>query len=491
MSRRSLAAWCLLTCAGIGSLAPVGAPARGDDEKSAAALAGRLWALTDLVLEHHVDPPARQAMLLAAAKALYPADADGRPINLGARVSDVATREQFAALLEELQKTSGKSTPDAAAEEKAFNALSVSVPGRVRRISAEELRIREQIEGNRYVGTGIQVRFHPEEKLVQIMLAFPRGPARRGGAKTGDLIVKVDDDDMAGLPLNKVVDRLRGEEGSPVTMWVRQPGETELRPIKMVRSVIPFDSVFGFKRTGEEAWQYRVEPDLPVAYLRLSAFRVSTLHELRKLEGKLREEGCRALVLDLRHNGGGEAHHVAQVADGLLDGGLMWRVRDAQGRVQEQRADRDCLFRDWPLVVLTGSGEYELPGGGNLELTGNALFTMALQDNGRAVVVGAAARYEPYITCLVAGPAGQGKFLLPTGVLERAKPGRPQDRGLLRPDHEVTVKAKQRELVAQWQREQELPEPPPGALAKPPEDPQLAKALEVLRAALAARDKDK
>ncbi|HZU35079.1 MAG TPA: S41 family peptidase [Gemmataceae bacterium] len=490
MSQRSLVAWCLLACAGMASLAFFGASARGDDDKKTTALAGRLWAMTDLVLEQHVDPPARQAMLLVALKALYPAKAEGPPLNLSARVSGVTSREQFAALLEELQKTIGRAALDSAAEDAALNALSVSVPGQARRISPEELRIQEQIAGNRYVGTGIQIRLHPEEKLAQIVLAFPRGPARRGGAKAGDLIVKVDDDDMAGLPLNKVVERLRGEEGTPVTMWVRQPGASELRPIKMIRSVVPFDSVHGFKRTGEESWQYRVDPELPIAYLRVSAFRSSTVHELRKLEGKLQAEGCKALVLDLRNNGGGEISHVAQVADGLLDGGLMWRVRDAKGRVQEQRADRDCLFRDWPMVVLAGGGEYELPGGGHLELVSNGLLASALQDNGRAEVVGKTARYEPYLTSRVPAPNGQGQIVLATGLLERAKPGRPEERGLLRPNHEVSLSAKQREQLARWNHEQEQPEPPPGALAQPPEDPQLAKALELLRAKLAVRDKD-
>src|SRR5262249_55635067 len=126
MSPRSLIAWCLLTCAGMAQLAPDEASARGAGEKEAAALAGRLWAMTDLVLEHHVDPPVRQSMLLAATKALYPADGEGRPLNLSARLSRVTTQEQFASLLDELQKITGRAAPDTAAEDTAFNALSAS-----------------------------------------------------------------------------------------------------------------------------------------------------------------------------------------------------------------------------------------------------------------------------------------------------------------------------------------------------------------------------
>jgi hypothetical protein len=123
-------------------------------------------------------------------------------------------------------------------------------------------------------------------------------------------------------------------------------------------------------------------------------------------------------------------------------------------------------------------------------LVSNALFVTALQDNGRALVVGMTARYEPYITSRVQAPDNLGQVLLATGVMERAKPERPEERGLLRPDHEVSLNAKQRELRARWNHEQEQPEPPAGALAKPPEDPQLAKALGLLREKLAAQDKD-
>jgi hypothetical protein len=119
------------------------------------------------------------------------------------------------------------------------------------------------------------------------------------------------------------------------------------------------------------------------------------------------------------------------------------------------------------------------------------MLLSALQDNGRAVIVGTTARYEPFVSSLVPAPDGQGQVVLRTGALERAKAARPEDRGLLRPDQEVPLEFKLRGPIAQWNREQEHPEPPPGALAKPPEDPQLAKALELLRATLTARDKDK
>src|SRR5262249_6136911 len=151
----------------------------------------------------------------------------------------------------------------------------------------------------------------------------------------------------------KVVAMLRGPEGSSLTIVVRQPGAAETRTLKMTRAVVPLDSLFGFRRAGEEDWNYGVDPEARIAYVWVKAIKASTLHELRQVERRLQADGMRALVLDFRFSRGeGRLHDAGLVADGLLDGGLMWTARDPHYPAKAWRADRDCLFRDWPLVVL-------------------------------------------------------------------------------------------------------------------------------------------
>src|SRR5207302_11171707 len=93
------------------------------------------------------------------------------------------------------------------------------------------------------------------------------------------------------------------------------------------------------------------DPASPIAYIHVSSLRTSTLQELRQLEPKLRSQRFRALVLDLRFSSGdGMVRNAALFADGLLDGGLMWSSRGIDEKARkEYRADRECLFRDWPL----------------------------------------------------------------------------------------------------------------------------------------------
>src|SRR5262249_31851999 len=195
-----------------------------------------------------------------------------------------------------------------------------------------EAKIAGQISGNRYVGIGIQIDLDKEQRLPRIVTPIRGGPAHKGGIRAGDLIVQVDGKDLTGVGLQKAIEWLRGEEGTSFTVVVRQPGGPP-RTLKLTRTVVPFDDVYGFRRAGD-GWTFRVEADgkaSPVGYLAVRSLRSSTLHELRRLEPKLRAEGARALVLDFRAAAGGNLSHVALVADGLLDGGLLWRTRDARG----------------------------------------------------------------------------------------------------------------------------------------------------------------
>jgi C-terminal peptidase prc len=486
MSHRVILAGCLLCLAGAGRL-PAADPAAPDPD----TLARQGWTITEMVLDKHVEPCARQEMLLGGVRALLRAAEQPVPADLSRRVSAVTTPEQFTALLREVWPPAGKKPEKPADLSAAFVlGLTVAAPGPTRVLPPDVARLSEQIAGNRYVGIGIQIRIHPESKYPQIVDPFRRGAARRAGARPDDLIVAVDGKNTQDVPLRTVVEWLRGEEGTPVTIAVRQPKEQQTRTYHLTRAKVPFDTVFGYRRVSEEGWRHRVDPELPIGYVRVGAINSATLHDLRQLEPTLRAEGVRALVLDLRASGGeGGLEPAELVADGLLDGGVLWRVRDTRG-VKEVRADAECLFRGWPLAVLVS---------GDLFGVGPEAVAAALQDNGRAVLVGEPVlnrvrnhmvveepetAWDPgrYVTSRFPLPDGQGVLEIPTARVERASRDHTWP---LRPDHVVKLDKKQHEALWEWNRQQERSDPPAGIADKPaPEDPQLAKAVELLRDAL-------
>jgi C-terminal peptidase prc len=450
---------------------PAAPPADAPDQAGRlTALAQRLWAVTEVVAKHHPEPPPRADMLAAAARGLSKEDSVAAKADLKGRAADVSSSAQLAAFLKSVLPGGARDKEGLdKLEAAALKALLGSVPGGANLVSADEARITGQLSANRYVGIGIQIGMDKKAKRAFIVDPFRRGTAHRAGCKAGDLIVRVDGKDTHGMALMKVVQWLRGEEGTTVEIEVRQPADASGRTYRITRGPVPIDTVYGYRRAGEE-WRHRIDPSHPVGYVRLNSITSSTLHELRQAERRLRAEGARAVVFDLRFSdGGGELHPAQLVAGGLVDRRVLWRVRDARGGLTEPRSGSEVLFRDWPMAVLV-----------NADIAGSAAHAVvaALQDAGRAVIVGERTRYEGHVNGLLPLPEGGFSLALRTGRLERTVKGRGWP---LEPDHPVALDKAGASAVRKWLDAKRRSELPAGA-DQPPEDPQLARAVELLKA---------
>lgn len=448
-----------------GQTAPAKAPKSEMD-----AFAGQMWDIIAVIGKQHLEPRPRAELIVAGGRALVKAAKAEPPADLERRAAAVQTREEFANLLQQLWPADAK-IARAELESAFLVGVSKRVGGELRVIPPLRMMVEDQISGNRYVGIGIQIGKDLSLDRPKIVVAMRNGPARKAGIKANDLFLSVDGKDTKGASLTEIINWLRGDEGTTVTIVAKQPDAAESRTYKLTRAVVPFDSLAGHRRPSAEEWDYRPDPELPVAYVRIESLRISTLQELRQLEPRLKAKGFRALVLDLRFsNGDGRMRNAALLADGLLDGGLMWTSHGADEKSRtEYRADRECLFRDWPLAVLIND---------TLDRQ-HALVAAALQDNGRAVLVGEPTKNDGYVDSLVTLPDSKRGLVFRTGILERAA----KERGWpVKPDHVVGMDAKAKEALAEWQRQQERTQKAtPG---KPPADPQLARAIELMRDAL-------
>jgi carboxyl-terminal processing protease len=311
-------------------------------------------------------------------------------------------------------------------QEALLDGLLETVSGDCQRLSAKEHKVQEQVQGNRYVGIHIQVRYDPNEKRTIIDALVPGGPADRAGMKKGDRFEQIDGVDTTGMDLRQVVDRLRGEDGTDVLVKVRQPGASEARTLKATRGPLFIPTVAGIRKKTTGEWDFRASGSDPIGYLRIRDISSSTPHELRKAAHILSQEGLRALILDLRGLSATDLHAAVLLADSLLERGRIGQVRTTQG-VMTYDATPDALFQGWPLVALVDAGT----------AAGAEWLAAALQDNHRAILVGnltASGRppkAEPGRTSgtseiLSTVPIGEsGQFLrLVTGRLERGD-GRP------------------------------------------------------------------
>jgi carboxyl-terminal processing protease len=148
--------------------------------------------------------------------------------------------------------------------------------------------------------------------------------------------------------------------------------------------------VQGYRKRPGGDWDCLLDAAAPIAYLRIEQIAASTPHDLRKLARQLESQGHCGIILDLRGVGGTSVHPAVLLADTLLPGGVIGRVRTAEREVT-YRADADALFRGLPIAVLV-----------NQYTAGTAEWIVAaLQDNHRATIVG-----SPTFSAMVATPRG-------------------------------------------------------------------------------------
>ncbi len=213
------------------------------------------------------------------------------PIDLEKRCAEVTNAAQLASLIDAPFHKADAPT-QAKLEQALLDAVLTSIPGKASLVdppTKKELAVQEQISGNRYVGIGIALRLSKTDVKPVVTTTILHGSARKAGMKADDIIESVDGKDTRAIPLAQVVDWLRGEEGSSVTVVVQMTGTAESRKYTIVRAKVPFEHLFGLHRIAEEEFDFHAEPQAPIAYLRVASFSSSTLHELRQAERKLCE----------------------------------------------------------------------------------------------------------------------------------------------------------------------------------------------------------
>lgn len=383
------------------------------DEVPSEVLACEAQAITDVVLEHHVDPPTRQEMWLAGVKAMLAEAGITHRAGLSAQISQLTTPAQFAEFVKRLwsQEEVLKGEQSASALRQAFvNGVLAIVPGDSQLISAKELVLQEQFQANLYVGTGIAIGQDESNEYPQIVTVIPGGPMERAGGRRGDLIEKIDNRETKGMSVNQVVDLLRGDEGTKVDLVLRASAEKP-RTLTVTQGHVILDTLAGLRKADDNIkWDYRIDADSPIRYVKIKQIGGSTVHELQQLERRFRHEGTQAVILDLRDSDGDNLHHVVLLADALLDGGLIGRVRMPR-RVEVFRADRECLFRDLPVAVLVDSNTSG----------GAEWIAAAVQDNQAGIIVGEPTAGAWHVHFTIPLPALNSGLSMRTGIFERPR----------------------------------------------------------------------
>jgi carboxyl-terminal processing protease len=237
-------------------------------------------------------------------------------------------------------------------------------------LEPEQYRILTSDTEGLYGGVGLEIDVH--DGWLTVIGAFDGGPAARAGVRPGDRFLSIDGVGARDMPVQEALERMRGEPGTTVKVALRRKGAEDAVELSLTREVIEVEAV-----------QLRVLSDR-VAYLRLKVFQQTVGQDVRRaldlaVERTAEHGGVRGLLLDLRGNPGGLLSAAVQVADELLEGGVIVSTRGRGGVLQrEYRAERSGTRPDWPLVVLVDG----------YSASASEIVAGALQDHGRGVLVG-------------------------------------------------------------------------------------------------------
>ncbi len=219
-----------------------------------------------------------------------------------------------------------------------------------------------------YGGVGMQVM--QQDGRVVVTGVFDGSPAQRAGLLPGDIIVKVDGEDVTSWDVNDVVNKIKGEPGTRVKITVVRPGVDELLTFEVTREIIKIPLV-----------PYYTLVDGDIGYVRLSQFSTGSASQLKEKIEELKGQGAKKFVLDLRGNPGGILYEAVQVSNIFLDKGnmiVLVRGRGPDSDEYYRAEDEPELEFEVPVVVLVDYGS----------ASASEIVAGALQDWDRAILIG-------------------------------------------------------------------------------------------------------
>ncbi len=219
--------------------------------------------------------------------------------------------------------------------------------------------------------SGIGIEFSIIKDTIYVVSPLSGGPSEKVGLRTGDKIIKVDGEVVAGTNISnrKVFDKLRGAKGTEVKLTIRRKDSKKPLEFTIIRDKIPQYSV---------DVSYMVDNE--IGYIKVSRFSATTYEEFQKALKSLKAEGMKKLVLDLQGNPGGYLGAAFNMADELISGNKMIVYTDGKESQydSEYRARKTGVFEDQPVIVLIDEGS----------ASASEIVAGALQDNDRALIVG-------------------------------------------------------------------------------------------------------
>ena len=191
------------------------------------------------------------------------------------------------------------------------------------------------------MGIGVQVRLQDDGEILIVGL-LDGGGAKSAGIQENDIISKVNGKDVIELGYEEAISEIRGEENTKVDITIKRSKDDEFEEIDYTITRTKLDDVS----------VYSEMKDNNIGYIMITEFKNNTGEQFKTHLTELTNQGMEGLILDIRCNGGGTLTAVTEVADCLMDKGVLLTMKDKSGNVKKVVETTDDTILNVPMVLL-------------------------------------------------------------------------------------------------------------------------------------------
>ena len=229
---------------------------------------------------------------------------------------------------------------------------------------AETKSLMESTSGE-FGGIGVTLTQNIDTKIITFVNIYKESPGAKAGFKEGDILYKVDGEDITGQDLDKVVSKIRGDKGSVVELTVYRGEKLEEYTNKATRDIIQIHTV-----------EYEMKED-DIGYILVSGFEEVTYQQFKDAIQDLTKQGMEKMIVDLRNNPGGNLSTVCEMLDLILPKGTIVYTEDKRGNREVIESD-DAKQMKLPMAVLINGNS----------ASASEIFAGAVQDYEMGKLVG-------------------------------------------------------------------------------------------------------
>ncbi|MBC7856825.1 MAG: S41 family peptidase [Pirellulaceae bacterium] len=282
----------------------------------------------------------------------------------------------FADALDQVERNYVKEVDRGVLMEGAIKGMLAKLDPHSSYIGPSDLEKFKSSVENEFGGIGITVSTESGELVVTTPLYGT--PAYHAGIRGGDKITEIDGQPTKGITMDEAIKRIKGKLGTNVKLSVLHLADGSTDSKEVTRELIRVDSVIGNHRKSDDTWNFFLDEQKKIGYIRITTFSRHTADEIRSALQQLSAGSVKGLVLDLRWNPGGLLTAAIEISDFFVAEG---RIVSTSGRGATERkweAKKEGTFDGFPIAVLVNHSS----------ASASEILAACLQDHKKGVVIG-------------------------------------------------------------------------------------------------------